>query len=128
MSYTSLLKNILSYIYNPEIDVAETIEKFFHPDYEQRINGASMNRAEYIQHVWAQRKSMTIETIDYKQLLEKENEIFAIYYPRGLNKKNLPIEAEVIAYFRFQDSQLFRIHGQVRLMKGDLADVDMKNA
>jgi hypothetical protein len=128
MSYTNLLKNILNCLYDTEMDATEIVEKFFHPHYEQCINGASMNRAEYIQHVLAQRKSMSVNTIDYKQILEKENEIFAIYYPSGLNTKNLPIEAEVIAYFRFEDQQLFRIHGQVRLLKGDLADVDMQNA
>lgn len=34
--------------------------------------------------------------------------------------------AEVIAYFRFENQQIFRIHGQVRLIKGDLVDVICK--
>jgi len=70
---------------------------------------------------------MTINTIDYKHILEKGNELFAIYYPRGKNSNNHPIEAEVIAYFHFENQKIFRIHGQVRLITGDLADVDMKN-
>lgn len=60
--------------------------------------------------------------------LKKETSFFAIYYPRGRNINNLPLEAEVIAYFRFENQQIFRIHGQVRLIKGDLADVDMKKS
>lgn len=127
MPYIDLLKNIWNFIYDPEADVIEKIEEFFHQDYEQCINGVSMNRTEYIQHVLAQRQNMTISTIDYKHVLEKGNELFAIYYPIGRNKHGFPLEAEVIAYFHFENRQLFRIHGQVRLIKGDLPDVDMEN-
>ncbi|WP_019215423.1 hypothetical protein [Legionella tunisiensis] len=102
--------------------------EIFHKEYEQCINGVSMNRTEYIQHVLAQRQMVTIDTIDYKHVLEQGNELFAIYYPIGRNKKGLPLEAEVIAYFHFENQQLYRIHGQVRLIKGDLTDVDMENS
>lgn len=128
MAYIDLLKTIWNLIYDPEIDAIETIEKFFHQDYEQCINGVSMNRSEYIHHVLAQKQNITIDTIDYKHVLEKENEVFAIYYPKGKNINNLSIEGEVIAYFRFEGQQIFRIHGQVRLITGDLADVDMENS
>jgi len=128
MMYTELLKNAWNSLYDPQIEVAQAIEQFFHPDYEQCINGVCINRDEYIHHVLEQKKNMTIDTIDYKHILEKGNELFAIYYPRGKNANNLPIEAEVIAYFRFENQKIFRIHGSVRLIKGDLADVDMKNS
>lgn len=71
---------------------------------------------------------MMIDIFDYKHVLEKENELFAIYNPKGRNMSILPLEAEVIAYFHFESQQIFRIHGQVRLIKGDLADVDMKGS
>jgi len=106
--------------------MTEAIEKFFHVDYEQCINGVILDRAKYIDHVVEQKKSMKINSINYTHVMERENELFTIYYPKGQNINNLPIEAEVIAYFRFQNQQIFRIHGQVRLIKGDLADVDMK--
>lgn len=128
MTYTTLLKNIWNSIYDPNIDVNETMEKFFHSDYEQCINGILLKRKDYIHHVCEQKKNMTIDAIDYKHVLEKENELFAIYYPRGRNTKNLPVEGEVIAYFHFENHKLLKIHGQVRLLKGDLADVDMKNS
>ena len=128
MTYINFVKNAWDAVYDPKKETAEIIEKFFHPDYEQCINGISMNRSKYIQHVLEQKQNMTIETIDYKHILEKGNELFAIYYPKGKNKNNFPIEAEVIAYFRFEDQQIFRIHGQVRLIKGNLTDVDMENS
>lgn len=126
MANIDLLKNIADSIYNPQLDVVETIEKLYHPNYEQCINGVHMNRTEYIQHVIAQRQNMIIDRFDYQHFLEKGNELFAIYYVKGKNLKNLPVEAEVIAYFLFESQQVLRIHGQVRLIKGDLSDVDMK--
>lgn len=125
MTYTELLKNAWDYLYDPQTEVVEIVEKFFHQDYEQCINGIVMRRDEYIDHVLEQKKNMTIDTIDYKNILEKGNELFAIYYPRGKNINNIPVEAEVIAYFRFENQQIFRIHGMVRLLKGNLVDVDM---
>lgn len=127
MTYIDLLKKVWNSIYDPKREVIETIEKFFHKDYEQCINGEIMNRTEYVHHVTEQRKNMIVDTIDYKHVLEKGNELFALYYPRGRNMNNFPLEAEVIAYYRFEGEQILRIHGQVRLIKGDLADVDMKS-
>ncbi len=60
MAYIDLLKNIWDLIYDPKTDAVETIEKFFHQDHEQCINGVSMNRTEYISHVLAQKQNMTI--------------------------------------------------------------------
>ncbi len=126
MANIDLLKNIANSIYNSQLDVVETIEKSYHSNYEQCINGVHMNRTEYIQHVIAQRQSMTIDRFEYQHFLEKGNELFAIYYIKGKNLKNLPVEAEVIAYFLFESQKILRIHGQVRLIQGDLSDVDMK--
>jgi len=125
MNYTNLLKSIWNAVYNPEQDTHNTILKFFHPDYEQCINGVIMKLPEYIAHVIEQKKKMTIDSINYQHILEKGNELFAIYYPHGKNADGSPIKAEVIAYFSFYDQQIIRIHGQVRLIQGDLADVDM---
>ncbi|STX81594.1 Uncharacterised protein [Legionella busanensis] len=127
MSNAKLLKDMWRSLYDPEITVSETIEKFFHRDYEQCINGIVMSRDQYIQHVIEQRKNMIINSIDYKHVIEKRNELFALYYPKGKNKDSLPIEAEVIAYFYFSEQKILRIHGQVHLIKGDYPDVDMTN-
>ncbi len=125
MNNMDLLKNIWEALYDPKTNVSETIEQFFHQDYEQCINGVFMDRAQYIQHVIEQRKNMTIDSIEYRHFIEKDNELFALYYPTGKNKNNLPVEAEVIAYFYFLNHQIVKIHGQVRLIKGDYADADM---
>ena len=66
------------------------------------------------------------DVIDYQQILEKGNELFALYYPSGKNSNYLPIKAEVIAYFQFEQQQILKIHGLVRLIEGDPVDVDMK--
>lgn len=71
MIYTGLIKNAWDYLYDPQKDVIETVNKFFHQDYEQCINGI------IIHHVIEQKKNMTIESIDYKHIMEKGNELFA---------------------------------------------------
>lgn len=126
MNYIDRLKNIWAVVYDPKKDVTAVIEEFFHPDYEQCINGVIMSRREYIDHVMAQKKNMVIEHIEYVHYLEKGEELFALYYVKAKNSEGSDIEAEVISYFQFQDKQILKIHGQVRLTKGDYSDVDMQ--
>jgi len=125
MKYTNLLKTIWNTVYDPTQDTQAMIQKYFHTDYEQCINGVIMKLPEYISHVIQQKKNMTIDSIDFQHILENGNELFAIYYPNGKNTDDSPIKAEVIAYFRFVNEQIIRIHGQLRLIQGDLKDVDM---
>jgi hypothetical protein len=125
MKNTVRIKNICEEIYDPAINAESTIEKYFHPDYEQCINGVILKRREYIQHVIAQRKNIVINHFEYTHHIENKDELFAIYSLKGNNFEGSAIEAEVIAYFQFQEEKIIRIHGQVRLIKGSLSDVDM---
>lgn len=125
MSNIILLKKIWEEVYNPTQDPALTIEKYFHPNFEQCINGVIMNRSQYIEHVNAQKLNFVLDSIDYKENLEKANELFSSYYIKGRNIKHHPIEANVIVYVRFEDQKILRIHGLVVLTKGDETDVDM---
>lgn len=120
-----LLKEIWNSVYDQKLNTEEVINKYFHKNYEQCINGVIMNLTEYIQHVISQRHNMNIDFVEYKNILENGNDLFAIYYPKGKNKNNQAIEAEVIAYFCFENKKLLRIHGQVRLIEGNLSDIDM---
>lgn len=121
MSKIDRIKNMGAAIYAPEKDVVTVVEKYFHPEYDQCINGVIMSRLEYIYHVIKQKKNMIINQI------ENAEELFAIYYPKGKNAEGLDIEAEVISYFLFRDEQIVKIHGQVRLIKGSFSDADMQN-
>ena len=54
MSLIDRLKRVWDAVYDPNRDVVEVIETYFHPDYKQCINGVVMHRDEYIDHVIAQ--------------------------------------------------------------------------
>ena len=96
MTYTTLLKNIWNAIYESNTNPTASIKQFFHHNYEQCINGVTLNRDQYIQHVIEQKNSITIDLFDYKKILEKDKELFAMYNVIGNNKDNSPFEAEVI--------------------------------
>ena len=125
MSKITKIQEIWSDVYNPTLDTRNTIRKHFHPQYTQCINGVTMDREQYIEHVLAQKKNMVIEKFVYAHYLEKDNRVFVLYYPKGRDIHHQPMEAEVIAYFEFQGDQLLKIHGQVRLLEGMAQMVDM---
>ncbi len=124
--YAELLKEIWAAVYVPNTDIIKTIEKYFHLDYTQCINGVKLNKDQYLTHVIEQRKQIKVLGFDYKHILEKKNELFACYEVIGENTQLSPIVGEVIAYFCFDGKQVLQIHGQVRLLTGNYADVDMK--
>lgn len=128
MTYTNLLKNIWNSVYDPNTNTSNSIKQFFHPRFEQCINGVILNRDQYIQHVIEQKNNISISSMDYQKILEKENEIFAIYFAYGKNKNNEPFQAEIILYASFEDQKIIKIHGQVRLLMGNLADMNMKTS
>lgn len=125
MNHKKLLKKIWTSVYDPNADTAEIIKCFFHPDYEQCINGVVMRREEYTRHVIAQKTNMTVESIHYRHMLEMGDELFSVYYPEGKNTEGKPVKAEVIAYIRFENEQIIEIHGQVRMLDGKPSDADM---
>ena len=65
MQFIDRLKNIWTAVYERKNDASIIIEKYFHPNYEQCINGVTMYRSEYIQHVMEQKKNMVVEHIEY---------------------------------------------------------------
>ncbi len=125
MSNIDLLKKIWESLYDPKKEVSVVVNQHFHPDYSQCINGVEMGFDDYISHVVEQKSNMFVTQIEYKHFIEKDDALFALYYPKGVNYQGVHIKAEVIAYFKFKEQKLSRIQGQVRLIEGSLADVDM---
>lgn len=124
--YSEVLKEFWNAVYDKSKSIDDVFERYIHEQYSQCINGVFMQRDDYIKHILQQRELMSIDKIEYAHILEKDKEVFALYYPEGTNRLNMPIKAEVIAYFRFRNEKLFKTHGQVQLLEGNLSDVDMK--
>ena len=114
-------------LYDKSQDTRLVIENYFHYDYTQCINGVVMNRSEYIDHVEEQKKNIKSIVFKCKKFLLQHNELFMIYNAKGKNNEGCDVEAEIIAHFEFKDNKVFRIHGQVQLLKGNLSDVDMND-
>ena len=112
-------------LYTKDQDPKSVIEKFFHEDYSQSINGVILNRAEYIEHVIEQRKNIQTMEFECKIHMSHNDRLFILYDAKGSNIQGDEVIAEVISYFEFKDQKIFKIHGQVHLLKGNPSDVDM---
>ena len=117
--------HIWKVLYAKDQDPKSVIEEFFHEDYIQVINGVILNRTEYIEHVIEQRKSIQTMEFECKIHMSQNDKLFILYEAKGANTKGDQIIAEVISYFEFKDQKIFKIHGQVHLLKGNRSDVDM---
>ena len=117
--------HIWQVLYAKDQDPKLVIEEFFHEDYTQSINGVILNRVEYLRHVIEQRKNIQTMEIECKIHMSQNDKLFILYDAKGTNTQGDEIIAEVISYFEFKDQKVFKIHGQVHLLKGNPSDVDM---
>ncbi len=117
--------HIWQVLYAKDQDPKLVIEEFFHEDYTQSINGVILNRVEYIRHVIEQRKNIQTMEFECKIHMSQNDKLFILYDAKGTNAQGDEIIAEVISYFEFKDQKVFKIHGQVHLLKGNPSDVDM---
>jgi hypothetical protein len=125
MSNLEQIFHICKVLYAKGQDPKSVIEDFFHEDYTQVINGIILNRSEYITHVIEQRKNIQQMDFECKIHMNQKDKLFILYNAQGKNIQGDEIEAEVISYFEFKDQKVFKIHGQVHLLKGNPSDVDM---
>ena len=127
MSYLEKIFEIWHILYdNNNKDTEKTIEEHFHVDYVQSINCIIMDRSTYIDHVNKQKMNMKTMTFNCTQHIEQGDKIFVIYTVKGENSKGSAVDAEVISYFEFKEEKIFRIHGQVHLLQGNLSDIDIE--
>lgn len=117
--------HIWKVLYAKNQDPKSVIEEFFHEDYTQSINGIILNRPEYITHVIEQRKNIDTMEFECKIHMAQKDKLFILYNAKGTNIQGDEIIAEIISYFEFKDKKVFKIHGQVHLLKGNPSDVDM---
>lgn len=127
MSNLEKIFHIWKVLYDKNQDPKAAIEDFFHEDYTQIINGVTLNRSEYINHVIEQRKNITQMEFECKIHMAQKDKLFILYNAQGKNIQGDEIIAEIISYFELKDQKIFKIHGQVHLSKGNPTDVDMSN-
>lgn len=125
MNHLEQVFHMWQMLYAKDQDPKSVIDDFFHEDYSQSINGVILNKDEHIQHVIEQRKHIQTMAFECKTHMSQNNQLFMIYDAKGINTQGDELIAEVIAYFEFKDKKIFKIHGQVHLLKGNPSDVDM---
>jgi hypothetical protein len=125
MSYLEQIFHLWTILYDKNHDPKSVIQELFHHDFTQCINGTVLNRCEYTHHVIAQRNHIQKMDFECKFHMAEHNQLFILYQATGQTIQGDDIVAEIISYFEFKDQKIFKIHGQVHLLKGSPSDVDM---
>ena len=127
MNHQEMLSKLWHELYDPKTNVKLCVEKWFHPEFKETMNGVVRSRDEYISHISKQKLDLVLERIDFKEHMDKDDQFFEIYRVHAHDLHHHPIEAEVIAFFQLKGSQIFSIHGQMHMIKGSLHSVHIKN-
>lgn len=121
----ALLKEMFTEIFeNDAFDLALT-HKHFHPDYQQLVDGKSIDRDGFIDHMKALKAAVTNVKITFKHLVAEGNAVYSLHYAEGTKADGKTVKAQVNAYFEFEGDQLILCDELTHMIEGEEADRDL---
>lgn len=119
------LKTIFHSVFQSnEFDQA-VIERYFHPDYTQDVNGEALNYSQFIDHIRTLKKTLSNIHIDFRHLVEEGDQVTSVHFASGTKSNGKNIKAKVIAYFRFKDNKIIYCNELTQLIEGETSDKDL---
>lgn len=107
-----------------EFDLA-LVHKYFHSDYEQFVDGKSLNRDDFIEHMKALKSALKDVSITFKHLVAEGNAVYSLHIAEGTKPDGRRIKAQVNAYFQFEGNQLIFCDELTHMIEGEEADRDL---
>lgn len=121
----NLLKKIFADVFeSPDFDF-KVIQKHFHPDYTQCVDGKTLHFDQFVEHMKALKASIKEVKVSFEHLIAEDNSVCSIHYPEGVKSNGQRIKAKVIALFKFKDLQLIFCDELTQLIVGEKEDRDL---
>ncbi len=120
-----LIQSIFADIFEkPGFDLA-LIEKHFHPDYQQWVNGESLDFNGFVDHMKALKSALKTVKITFEHLVEEGDRVCSIHYPQAEKNDGSHMKGKVIAFFKFSGDQLIACDELTHLLEGTDEDRDL---
>ena len=114
-------KNVLeSNIYNREL-----VNKYFHADYKQYVDGKKIDHTQFHEHIEAQKEVASKLSTSFKSIIQQENIVFSNHIVKVTKKDNTYVTTHVIAEFRLKDNMIYYCDELTHMIEGSEYDKDL---
>lgn len=99
-----------------------TINKYFHEDYVQLVDGEKLNRDDFVRHIKALHNSEKNITVEFKHMLAEANKVATVHTATGTKEDGQQVVAKVIALFIFKDGRIIMCDELTSIIEGTEED------
>jgi len=120
----ALIENALASLLDPHQD-AESLTRYFAPDYVQDVDGKRLDLAGFIDHARVLKKSLRRARATIEKLVVDGNTIADIHVVDAEKTTGATLRVKVIAFFSVRDGKIVRVDELTHLLHGAAEDRDM---
>ena len=120
----ALIENAIASLLDPLQD-AESLCRYFAPDYVQEVDGVRLDFDGFIDHARVLKTSLRWGRATIENLIVSGDTIADIHVVDGEKTNGDKIRVKVIAFFTLRDGKIVRVDELTHLLEGNHADRDM---
>ena len=118
------LSRVFGALCDPAAD-AEAVGAFFAPDYVQIADGATLDRADFLDHVRVLKDALAEGTVTLERVVASGTSVASMHVADVLKKDGARARLKVHAFFEIEDGLIRRTEELTRLLEGAAEDSDL---
>jgi ketosteroid isomerase-like protein len=120
----ALIENALTSLLDPRQD-AESLSRYFAPDYVQDVDGKRLDFSGFIDHARTLKKSLRSGRVTIENIIVDGMTIADVHVVDAEKTNGDTIRAKVIAFYTVRDGKIVRVDELTHLLQGADEDRDM---
>lgn len=106
-----------------DMEVSDSVyEAYFSKDYIQHVDGKTLNYADLVHHMKAQKAILASAKVTFKYIIVEGETVATLHYVDAIKKDGSSLRVQVNAVFRLKDHQFILCDELTRLVKGGKED------
>ena len=119
-----VLSSFRDVLENPDASASD-VERWFSPDYQQSVDGKTMDYTQFIQHLEALDTAASSFKVDVQETVCEGNRVCTRHHVHVFKKDGSTSLAQVLAVFEVANGKIIRCDELTRLVDGDSEDRDL---
>lgn len=118
------LHTLFEKLFDPNVSSTE-VGHYFHPEYQQLVDGKCLNFSEFMDHVAVLKKTLKRGKVTFEHVLVQGDHWADIHYVDAIKQDDSHVRVKVLAFYTFKDGKINRVEELTHLESGDQHDHDL---
>ncbi len=121
----TIIKEAFKYVLESSTYDKDLINKYFHPNYVQYVDGKQIDGAQFHEHIKAQKKVIKNISTSFKSIIQQNDIVFSNHVVKVAKNDNSSVTTHVIAEFRLKDNLIHYCDELTHMIEGSEKDKDL---